>query len=821
MAYVAYLRSIKEELKISGRVKKTLRVKSILKHFGYLRRSQAFINEFNSALDELGMYATPDFDIYLPLESKVTIAIKGAAEAPSRVIVTPYISNPIELASPLQVKHDFFYYLFDFGSEQEYEQFQACLDSNQPMGLFLVPLEQDFFSEVVVKVLTYELVRKNQYKGAGATLKRSKLAFSAVESDDVSDPEGLQSSLLDSNIFHFSESTMNNVILGSTGLELLDSEKFDEQLEQLSLRAHKYNSDQLFVLFHCPSEAQIRTHARSDLFGHLVEKVASQIPFTFTLRCKYPDQQSIQDLDAIYAHFRLLLEVPKHHCEEDNAELLDYFLELHKTQMQSELQILLQMQPDHFNVLIWGHESDEHIYLKYFAIRTLEALGYDLSQIHCELQVSGNIAEESQDEESAEVVESDAFAEDGVRRRPDVYVEDKLIVEVETLRGKGFNDNNVFLDLIDRIIAKSVGWPSQLQTVWLVLPGFEIARNYYQLKKVQEILEHQLRAECTNSLQLLVMVPDYENHQLIPVSFKEIDYPSFKLSPKLPTPPSPPIPKTTGLSFDQVKGLAEEKEKLGKILRLQSKGIKSGIGGILLFGLPGCGKTLLANAFANESGRYFFKFSPADIQSMWISQSQKNVKDIFAQDKKKSPSVLFIDELDSIGFSRNEAQAHTDQKATINQLLIELNNAKDSDVIVIAATNCLSRIDSALKRSGRLDWKIPLFPPDKLERAALFRHYLSQIEVSLGLVNCELLAEQSSRFTSSDIELVCREVRNAVLLEEISSNVTTADLITYITNVQDGGLTLDATQVQEFLDECRSLSVRSPKIDALRAEWSI
>ncbi|MEH2352401.1 ATP-binding protein [Nostoc sp.] len=91
---------------------------------------------------------------------------------------------------------------------------------------------------------------------------------------------------------------------------------------------------------------------------------------------------------------------------------------------------------------------------------------------------------------------------------------------------------------------------------------------------------------------------------------------------------------------------------------------------MLFYGLPGCGKTLLANAFANESGRYFFKFSPADIVSVWIGQSQKNIRDIFAQAKKKSPSLLFIDELDSIGFNCNEDNAHTDQKATINQLLI-------------------------------------------------------------------------------------------------------------------------------------------------------
>jgi SpoVK/Ycf46/Vps4 family AAA+-type ATPase len=373
-------------------------------------------------------------------------------------------------------------------------------------------------------------------------------------------------------------------------------------------------------------------------------------------------------------------------------------------------------------------------------------------------------------------------------------------------------------------LKKSAGWPDQLESVWLVLPGFEIARNYYQLKKTKEILEQQLEQEFGGSFQLLIMTPDYENHQLIAVSFKAIEYPSFKYIPSLPPlpPPSPPPIEPTKPNFSYVKGLKEEKEKLTKLLRLQSKGLKSGIGGILFFGLPGCGKTLLAKAFANESGRYFFNFSPADIQSMWIGQSQKNIRDIFTQAKKKAPSVLFIDELDSIGFSRSEMHAHTDQKATINQLLIELNNIGDSDVVVIAATNYLSGIDSALKRSGRLDWKIPVFPPNQAERKDLFEYYLSQFSnINLKLVNFDILAEKSSRFTSSDIQLVCREVRNAILLEEMSSELTTSDVITYISNIQDGGLTLNEDQVMDFLDECKRLSVKSSKIDALKAEWDM
>ncbi|MDF5706950.1 MAG: ATP-binding protein [Nostoc sp. S4] len=328
------------------------------------------------------------------------------------------------------------------------------------------------------------------------------------------------------------------------------------------------------------------------------------------------------------------------------------------------------------------------------------------------------------------------------------------------------------------------------------------------------------------------MTPDYKNHQLIPVSFDLISYPSFDLiknpsfkikQVKLTLPVEP-------LDFKYVKGLNEEKSKLNKLLKIQLKGINSRVNGILFFGLPGCGKTLLANAFANESGRYFFKLSPSDIQSMWIGETQKNLRAIFAQAKKKAPSVVFIDELDSIGFSRHELHAHTDQKATINQLLIELNNIGEHDVIVIAATNYLSCIDNALKRSGRLDWKIPIFPPNASERTELFKHYLSLSKLSnniscsidfWNLIDYEELGKESKKLTSSDIELICKEIINDILLDEISPQLTTSCVTSYIDNLREGNLTLVESQVLEFMNECKSLNIKSSKLELLKNEWNI
>ncbi|AFY45883.1 26S protease regulatory subunit [Nostoc sp. PCC 7107] len=809
MSYTAYLSSIKNELQRTGKAKKSLRVKTIMEQFGYQRRSQAFIDDFNTILDNLGLCADPAFDLYVPLDTKIDISLKGV-ELSEEFLSSEVISQ--KLKETIQVKHDFFYYLFDFGSDQEYERFQSCLDSNQPMGIFLIPQEVDFFSDIVVKIFNYELIRKFQYQGITEVTSTSVRQFptNIIDSDDDCENDK-ESSIKGANIFHFYRSTMTSVILGGTGLELLDSEKFDEQFEYISLSLNKYNSTQSFLLFHCPSLLEIQAQQKEDSLGHLVDTVASKIPFTFTLRCKYSHEAAIEKKEEILSHFRLLLELPYYQTDEDDVSLLNYFLELQKAQIQAESQLLLKIKPEHLYHLKWQQESTEYIYLKYFAIKTLESLGYELCHIGCEVELT------SQEEDNTDEDEYEEYQTEKI----EVYIKNKIVVEIETLKYQEFADTNLFFDMIKRILRKSQVWPNTLESVWLVVPGFEIARNYYQLKKTKEILEYKLAEYYGGNFKIIVMTPDYEKHQLVPVSFEKIEYPTFEYRVKRNvTRQLTPVVKQVKLDFRQVKGLNEEKEKLNKLLKLQSKGHKGAIGGILFYGLPGCGKTLLANAFANESGRYFFKFSPADIISVWIGQSQKNIRDIFVQAKKKAPSVLFIDELDSIGFNRNDENSHTDQRATINQLLIELNNIKDSDVIVIAATNYLSGIDNALKRSGRLDWKVPIFPPNQVERADIFQHYLSQINVNQS-VSFEMLAEKSSRFTSSDIELVCREVNNAILLEEINSYLTTSDVITYIDNLQDGGLSLTQEQVKEFLEECKRLSVKNPKLETLRVEWEI
>jgi ATP-dependent 26S proteasome regulatory subunit len=821
----SYFSGLRQQLEENGRSYKAIKVKSIMQKFGYSRRSQVFVDSVNNMLDACGLYGTPYFSIDLPLDSRIYITLKNNVDNQTNP-PTSRSSTTDEKKEVISVKHDLFYYLFDFGSEYEYERFQASLDSNQPIALFLIPKDEDFLIDLVFRILSYELLRKSQYQGSHNTPLSSRHTLSTLsdQSDVIS---GKENSLSGSGIFRFNHATMSSVILGESGLDLLDSEEFEEKFEQLSLYANKYNQQQSFIIFQCPSEQEVRKHAKSDLLGHLANRVSNQIPLTFTLRYKFPKESMIACREEILDHLRLLLELPRFLLEEDDISLIDYFLELHKAQVQAEAQLLLKMGQKHFNSLTWGYESDEHIYLKYFAIKTLEDLGKQLSDIKCEASVSESdefdqaLLDTQTGKQNRQFDDKDG----NVKRRPDVSIPGKVIVEVETLRKKGSSTQKVFFDLIDRTLGKASGWPKSTKEIWLVLPGFEIARNYYQIKKSQEILESLLPNILNQGIKLKLMTPDYENHQLMPVSFDQVDYPSLQITPvrTLVEPQHIHREKVTLKSFSDVSGLEEEKKKLRQILKLKEKGQSCNINGIVFYGLPGCGKTLLARAFANESERYFLKFSPADIQSIWIGQTQKNIQKIFSQAKRRCPSLLFIDELDSIGFSRNEIHAHTDQKATVNQLLIELENLKGHDVLVVAATNYLSRLDGALKRSGRLDWKIPIFPPDQNERKAMYKLYFSSLQIPFdeSLINFDEVAERSIRFTSSDIEAVCNALKMEVLLEEIKGSPTTSDLIFHVNQLKEGGLSLEQKLVEDFIAECKQLGVKSPKIEVLKADWGL
>jgi len=184
-------------------------------------------------------------------------------------------------------------------------------------------------------------------------------------------------------------------------------------------------------------------------------------------------------------------------------------------------------------------------------------------------------------------------------------------------------------------------------------------------------------------------------------------------------------------------------------------GVKAGTG-ILLYGPPGNGKTLLAKAVAGETGAHIEIVSGPEILSMWLGESERALRSVFERARENAPSVILFDEIDSIAPAREAADA-VHQKVLVSQLLVLLDGLEDRGrVFVIAATNRPEDIDPALKRPGRFDRLVYVGPPDEAGRAAIFEKYLSNMKTSAAISPADLAAATPG-FSGAQIEHACRE----------------------------------------------------------------
>ena len=221
--------------------------------------------------------------------------------------------------------------------------------------------------------------------------------------------------------------------------------------------------------------------------------------------------------------------------------------------------------------------------------------------------------------------------------------------------------------------------------------------------------------------------------------------------------------KTT---FKDVAGLEGAKEEVQEIVDFLKKPDKyTALGGkipkgAILVGLPGTGKTLLAKAVAGEAHVPFFSLSGSDFVEMFVGVGASRVRDLFKQAKEKSPSIIFIDEIDAIGRARgknNMSGSNDERENTLNQLLTEMDGfGSDSHVIVLAATNRADVLDKALMRAGRFDRQIYIDLPDVRERKEIFEVHLRPLKIDEGL-DTDFLSKQTPGFSGADIANVCNE----------------------------------------------------------------
>ncbi len=220
--------------------------------------------------------------------------------------------------------------------------------------------------------------------------------------------------------------------------------------------------------------------------------------------------------------------------------------------------------------------------------------------------------------------------------------------------------------------------------------------------------------------------------------------------------------KTT---LSDVAGLQEEKEELDEIISfLKSPGKFTKVGaripkGVLLEGAPGTGKTLLAKAIAGEANVPFFSISGSDFVEMFVGVGASRVRDLFADAKKHSPCIVFIDEIDAVARRRGTGMGggHDEREQTLNQLLVEMDGfGVNEGIIVLAATNRVDILDPAILRPGRFDRKITVSPPDVRGRKEILTVHSKNKPLAED-VNLEQIAQTTAGFTGADLENLMNE----------------------------------------------------------------
>jgi len=220
----------------------------------------------------------------------------------------------------------------------------------------------------------------------------------------------------------------------------------------------------------------------------------------------------------------------------------------------------------------------------------------------------------------------------------------------------------------------------------------------------------------------------------------------------------------TDVSFEDIGGIEDVKVELEEIIdfmknpaRYKNFGARMPRG-VLLVGPPGVGKTMIAKAVANEANVSFYYQSGASFVQIYVGMGAKRVHDLFSVAKKNAPAIIFIDEIDAIGKTR-DGQRNDEREATLNQLLTEMDGFESSSgVIVVAATNKIDVLDSALLRAGRFDRRVFVELPTKSERESILRKYLKNIPHDLDI---ESIASMSVGFNGASLSSLVNE---AVLL---------------------------------------------------------
>ena len=267
------------------------------------------------------------------------------------------------------------------------------------------------------------------------------------------------------------------------------------------------------------------------------------------------------------------------------------------------------------------------------------------------------------------------------------------------------------------------------------------------------------------------------------------------------------IPNVT---WDEVGGLEEIKQELKEAVEWPIKypklfkkaGIRP-LNGILLFGPPGCGKTLLAKAVATETQSNFITIKGPEIISMWIGESEKSVRDIFRKARQAAPAIVYFDEIDAITSGRgfNETSGGHLKDSIVNQILVEMDGIENrKGIVTIASTNRPDIVDPALLRPGRFDRLLHVTAPDLEARLKILEVHTKEMPLDND-VNLKKLSQVTEGYSGADIENLCREAGMEAIREKMEKFDKIADK-----HFQNALLRIKSTLPKEIVDSYEAMA---------------
>ncbi len=280
--------------------------------------------------------------------------------------------------------------------------------------------------------------------------------------------------------------------------------------------------------------------------------------------------------------------------------------------------------------------------------------------------------------------------------------------------------------------------------------------------------------------------------------------------------------KATGTTYENVGGLRTEVQRVREMIELPMKHpevfLKLGIEppkGVLLYGPPGTGKTLIAKAVANESGANFFSLAGPEIMSKYYGESEQRLREIFEEAQKAAPSIIFIDEIDSIAPKRGEVSGEVERRV-VAQLLAMMDGLKErGQVVVIGATNREEAIDPALRRPGRFDREIEIGVPDRSGRVEILQIHMRNMPIAED-VSLDSLADRTHGFVGADVNALCKEAAMKAVRRYLPDLTTEDEIPQEIVEKME----VMSDDFEEALKEIEPSAMREVLVEVPHVTWT-